>query len=108
MCAVSLLAVPHPEQITEAVCVWLGWRLTAWPQRDEQRLVSHFGDDEAVALLPLVRRWEDDFYRWDAAESGPDLASMGATAAADCRRLHPEATEEAAEALAWAYTVDHK
>lgn len=94
--------------MSQAVALWLGWQLTAWPQRDEQRVVAHLGVDGAVAVMPLVRAWEDDFYRSDARSTAPGLVEMGEKASAHFRSAHPEATEEAIDALAWAYTWDYK
>lgn len=94
--------------VSRAVALWLGWQRVAWPQRDEQRVVGHFGAEDAAEVMPLVLAWEDDFYGSDAHLSAPDLAAMGEQAASRFRSLHPEATAQAVDALAWAYTFDHK
>lgn len=96
------------ERVSAAVALWLGWREVAWPQRDEQRVVKRLGVDHAVAVMPLVLAWERDFYDSDAHTFATDLVAMGREASERFRALHPEATEEAVEALAWAYTFDYK
>jgi hypothetical protein len=99
---------PDPADVSRAVVVWTGYGVTAWPQRDETRLVARFGVDAALVLAPAVRRLEDAFYLSEARQLEPDLKRMGDMAAADFRRLHPEVSDEAVEALAWCYTYDFK
>jgi hypothetical protein len=99
---------PTDASLSTALISWTGWGLTAWPQRDEQRLASQLGADAAAELLPQLRRLEDDFYASNARYIAPDLAAMGRTAADDFRRLHPEISDDAIEALTWCYTYDYK
>jgi hypothetical protein len=82
--------------------------VTAWPSRDDARLVERFGEGLAVELLPQLRQLEDDFYLSTARDAAPDLKTMGDAAAADFRRMHPEIGDEAVEALTWCYTFDYK
>jgi hypothetical protein len=58
--------------------------------------------------MPLVLAWELDFYDSDAHTSATDLAAMGDEAADRFRARHPEATQDAVDALAWSYTFDDK
>jgi hypothetical protein len=94
--------------LATALIVWTGWGLTAWPQRDEQRLASFLGAAAAAELLPQLRKLQDDFYASDARYTAPDLAAMGRMAADDFRALHPEISNDAIEALTWCYTFDYK
>lgn len=97
-----------PDQISEAIVAWTGWRSTTWPAREAARLVRVFGEETALALMPAIRQLEDEFYESDASRSVPDLADMGEAAAERFRRAHPEISEEAIRALAWCYTFDFK
>jgi len=72
------------------------------------RLASHLGDDAAAELLPQLRGLEGDFYASNAWHAAPGLAAMGRLAADDFRRLHPEISDDAIEALTWCYTYDYK
>jgi hypothetical protein len=97
-----------PSVLSEALIVWTGFGDTAWPSRDERRLVERYGADSATALFPRLRELEDDFYASDARDHAKDLAEMGDLAKAEFRQRHPELTEEAAEALTWCYTFDYR
>ena len=97
-----------PEQVSEAVIVWSGFRAEAWPHRDERRLVEVFGAALAAQLLAVVKRLEDEFYESDARFTAPDLKTMGDAAAERFRSLHPELSDSAVKALAWCYIFDYK
>jgi hypothetical protein len=97
-----------PGQLSEALVVWTGKGATAWPSRDEARLVERFGESGALELLPVLRQLANDFYLSTAHNTAPDLTTMSNAAAADFRRMHPEIGDEGVEALAWCYTFDHK
>ena len=99
---------PDPVQISDAIVAWTGWRSTTWPAREAARVLSLFGEETALALMPAIRRLEDEFYESDASRSVPNLAYMGNVAAERFRRAHPEISEEAIRALAWCYTFDFK
>ena len=47
-------------------------------------------------------------YASEAHATARNLVEMGELASARFRDRHPEATEQATEALAWAYTFDWK
>ena len=94
--------------LSVAVVVWTGWGETAWPARDEARLVHQYGTDGAARLMPEIRKLEPDFYASDARFVAADLKAMGDVAAADFRRMHPEISEDAVAALAWCYSFDYK
>jgi hypothetical protein len=95
-------------ELSAALIVWTGWGQTPWPQRDEQRLTHQFGTDATADLLPQLRKLEDDFYATDARLVAPDLETMARIAADEFRRLHPEISDDAVQALTWCYTWDYK
>lgn len=97
-----------PDLVSDAIVLWLGFRIVPWPQRDESRVVERFGMDGANALLPLVRALEDEFYESDARHIAADVKAMGEQASAEFRVEHPELSDDAVAALAWAYTFDFK
>lgn len=97
-----------PETISEAIVMWTGWGDTAWPARDDQRLVDRFGSDARADLLPVVRQLEAEFYESDAHLTARDLVAMGMEAGDLFQRLHPELSRDAVRALVWCYTFDHR
>jgi hypothetical protein len=99
---------PIAARLSMTQIAWTGWGITSWPRRDEQRLASHIGADAADELLPQLHALEDDIYAGNARDVAPDLATMGRPAAEDFRRLHPEVSDDAVQALAWCYTFDYK
>ena len=94
--------------IGAAVVVWTGFGSTAWPAREESRVADVFGADEALGLMPHVRQWVDDFYETDAASTQPTPEAMARKASLDFKQRHPDAPDEAVEALSWCYTFDFK
>jgi hypothetical protein len=94
--------------LSKAVVVWTGRGSCSWPLRDDDRVIERFGTDRALDLLPAVRRLKDEFYESDASRTVANLVEMGDAAATRFRRLHPEVSEEAVQALAWCYAYDYK
>jgi hypothetical protein len=94
--------------VSQAIVIWTGWGQTAWPARDEARLVQHLGSETAAEIFPCIRELEADFYASDARFTAADLKEMGDKAAVHFRKAHPEISEDAVEALAWCYTWDYK
>jgi hypothetical protein len=95
-------SLPSADTISDALVVWTGRHRTAWPHRDERRLIDTYGEAAAVELVPIIRELEREFYESDARMTAPDLASMGDRAKARFRELYPELSEDALEALAFA------
>jgi hypothetical protein len=96
------------DVISAAMVLWTGWGESSWPSRDDDRVVSRYGEDLALALLPVLRGLATDFYASDAKDTASGLQEMGDAAAAQFRTRHPEISEAAVQALAWCYTYDHK
>jgi|ERR1044071_7575337 hypothetical protein len=92
-----------PAEVSAAVVTWIGRRDSPWPLHDDAGVVAQFGVDRAQSLLSAVRSWEAEFDRSNAWHSERDLGTAGKVAAAEFQRLHPEATKDAVDALAWAY-----
>lgn len=97
-----------PGLISEAIVVWTGWGETAWPTRDEARLVERYGSDTAQKLVPMLNELHRQFFESDAALKVPDLSAARDVAAGRFARLHPDLTPEAVTALAWCYSWDWK
>lgn len=102
------VGVHDSAALSEAIVVWTGWGETSRPARDERRFAIRLGDDSAVALLPVVRILEDEFYGSDAHLVAADLVEMGRTAGERFRRMHPELSDDAVKAFEWCYTYDYK
>jgi hypothetical protein len=94
--------------ISEAVIVWTGFEQASYPIRVEQRLVDRFGADAVAELMPRVRELESDFYSSETPYQIADLAEVGAAAAAEFQRKHPDVSTAAVAALTWCFTFDWK
>ena len=99
---------PDPDLVSEAIVLWLGFRIVPWPKRDESRVSERFGAEVANDLLPAVRELEDEFYESDARHKAADVEVMGEQASAEFRAAYPNLSDDAVAALAWAYTFDFK
>lgn len=104
----SEIDAPDSQQLVEAVLVWTGWGRDAMPNRDDARVMGHFGGDVAARLLPIVKRLEDDFYQSDARLAADDLSAMATRASDDFRNKHPGVPDDIVKAFAWCYTFDFK
>ncbi|MEV8504609.1 hypothetical protein AB0368_07225 [Actinoplanes sp. NPDC051475] len=96
------------ELLTRAIVVWTGRGRNPWPERDDEAVVTAFGDELGLDLLARVRTLADDFYNSKANVEAPDISAMGKQAAAEFHAKHPEIGEDAVRALAWCYTYDFK
>jgi hypothetical protein len=100
--------IVNADELSEAIVLWCGYHSYPSPRLDEARVVTRFGEQRALDLIPLVRRLADEFDASDAAHTEPDIKLVGDKAAADFRAAHPELSEDAIEALAWCYTFRWK
>ena len=94
-------------EISNAVRAWIGWGGVI-PKRDEVQLTRHLGAERAKALLPVVKRLEQDFYASDARFVARDLEEMALLAKEHFALMHPNIPAEVGEAFAWCYTFDFK
>jgi hypothetical protein len=94
--------------VSSAIVAWSGFGETAWPARDDARVVDALGPDVASEVMPAVRELEDEFYASDARHVATDLSAMAERSSADFASKHPEISSEAVRALAWCYTYDYK
>jgi hypothetical protein len=96
------------KTVSDAIVTWTGWGESSWPARDEQRIKDRFGENLSEDLVPILHRLERDFYESDAHLSASDLSDMGRLAGTRFRKMHPELSDEAVEALTWCYVFDYK
>lgn len=96
------------KRLGEAILVWTGRHTSHFPARSDERVVQQYGASEAALLLPLIHEAVSEFYASDAWRTAKDLVQMGELAAARFIRMHPDAPEDAVEALANCYTYDYK
>jgi hypothetical protein len=94
--------------VSQAIVSWTGFGAASWPSPDDARLVERFDREQAMDLIPIVRKLYDEFYQSDARYVASDLAEMGRLASRRFSELHPEIAHDAVRALAWCYTFDHK
>ena len=59
-------------------------------------------------MLAAIRQLVEDFYSSDAYDTAPDLRSMTDKAEGEFRSRHPDMSDAAVDALAWAYSYDMK
>ena len=96
------------SQINEAVVVWLSMGTSPFPVQNDAAVLMKYGPQLGARLLDAIRRLDADYYASDAHHRATDLTDMGAQASAEFRRLHPEVSEDAVQALEWSYTWDYK
>lgn len=97
-----------PRVISEAIAIWLGWHLISWPQRSSKRLAQTYGETAVPELLPILKGLKKEFDSADVSAVLSSLSDMGDAAAAQFRPKHPEITEDAIQALRWAFTFDNR
>jgi len=98
-----------PSVLSEAIVVWIGKAgLSPIPRPDDSRVISRFGEEASLDILPLVRRMFDDFYATDAIHRVADNDEMLEVAAADFRALHPDISADAVDALKWSMSWDYR
>lgn len=95
------------EVVSEALVVWIGYGQFSFPRPSNERVAAQFGDF-GPDLMHVVRTVADDFFASDANRTARDLNEMERAATARFRRLHPEISARAIEALAWCYTFDNR
>jgi hypothetical protein len=95
-------------RVRDAVLIWVGWGKNPFPEENEKRLVEHFGRDEAVRLLPILRELADEFDKSEARLATHDVSEMGRIASEEFKRKFPEIPHEAVKALAWGYMYANK
>jgi hypothetical protein len=98
----------NSPQLAEAVRIWTGWGTSLLPNRNDARVVQHYGEEKAAQLLPMIKLLEDDFYTSDARFTAEDLAEMAVVASQHFAQKHPGIDEDIVEALTWCYTFDFK
>lgn len=98
----------NSTQLIEAVRIWTGWGTSLSPNRNDARVVQHYGAATAAKLLPIIKSLEDDFYSSDARFTAVDLAEMAALASKQFAQKHPGVDKDVIEALSWCYTFDFK
>jgi hypothetical protein len=70
--------------------------------------VAEFGEDLALDVLPIVRRYDEAFYESDAYRRVGALAEAGRVAASEFRARFPGLPDSVADDLAWCYTYDYR
>ena len=95
------------DQVSRAIVLWSGLGKTSYPQRDDSRVVTTFGE-AAPDLIALVHELARQYYRTDAEHRFADLSDMGRAASEQFRSAHPEIGDRAVQALEWCYTFDKR
>ena len=96
------------EEMIEAVRCWTGWRDSAMPSRNDERLLKRFGHLTGIVLLAKIKDMEDEFYLSDAHLVAADIQDMAKRCEDDFRRKRPEIAAEIVSAFGWCYTFDYK
>jgi hypothetical protein len=93
--------------LAQALVIYLGFGSAAWPQADKNAIEQEFGDrsnrilDQITAILREAEQFAPDW-------STHDLASAKDSAEEQVRIRHPELTEDAIKAVAWAWSYWNK
>lgn len=95
------------EALSRAIIVWTGYKAHGWPHRDDERVLREFGAI-GMELVVRVRDAADLFYESRACFECASLVEMADRATKEFRKKRPDVSGEAATALSWCYTFDHK
>ena len=98
----------NSPQLIEAVRLWTGWGQSPLPNRNDSRLLNHFGGDIGTKLLSLIKSLEDEFYASDARLRAANLQEMEKLASEQFKQKHPSIADEIVKVFAWCYTFDFK
>ncbi len=90
--------------LSAAVTRFLGYGLSTFPDEDPARLVEAFGTKTATQLESDVTMLLEEFGQLKPDWSTHSLVTAGAWAKDNMRRSHPELSQEALDALEWAFT----
>jgi len=101
----SLSSNTHPL-LAEAFAVWTGKGVSPMPNRNDERLIAHFGAKVAQDLLPILKSLEKDYYAAAQESMSADLNEMIVAASATFRRMHPDITEDVVKILDWCCSYD--
>ncbi len=71
-------------------------------------MVDRFGAPAAARLLPVLGALEKEFFASDARHVAANLEEMGDRAITDFKRIHPEISDRALNALANQYAFAFK
>ena len=93
-----------PNVLSLAVVRFLGYGMATHPDEDPARLVGEFGAQMASTLEPDVRQLLDELNKLKPDWSAHSLVTAGAWAKEEIRRRHPELSQDALDALEWAFT----
>ena len=88
--------------------VWTGRGVSPRPRRDAADVVTHFGEELALELLPIIQALDEAFYESDAYRRVADLADAGRVAAAEFSARFPMLPLSVSEDFAWCYTYDYR
>ena len=94
--------------LVEGVLIWTGWGSRAWPCRDYEALVQHFGTDAASKLCQKINLLEEEFYSSNAWHVATNHQEMARLAAEHFKEIWPEAPNQIVQAFTWCYTYDYK
>jgi hypothetical protein len=93
------------DRLSQAIVDYVGFGATSQPQRDPGRVAESQDDDGSAVLadtLAIVAELDSLQLDWTAQT----LVTAGAGARATMAERHPELSEEALDALSWAFTYE--
>jgi len=110
-----LMALPHREpvdriecDISRAVVLVLGYGCASWPQHDEAALAREFDPERVADLARQVDALRTEMAAIEIDWASRTLAQGGDDARAEMRARHPELSDEALDALSWAFTFENR
>jgi len=95
------------DDVVRGVVLWTGWKTSPKPLRDDDLIVSVFGNN-GYDVLSQIKQLEDVFYSSRAHLVATNVAEMEMMAIGDFVFIYPEAAFDVCHAFAWCYSYDYK
>ncbi|RYG13769.1 MAG: hypothetical protein EON96_12290 [Caulobacteraceae bacterium] len=94
--------------LSEAVTLYLGYGSHAWPHRDAGRVTARFGLLKGLGLAAEAKRLDDIVGTGSIDWTVDDLSSATTRVRLRAAEVTPTLSEDALDALAWAFSYDCK
>lgn len=96
------------EILVEGLRLWVGYGSSAFPNRNDTRIIEKYGEYSGGEILRCIKSLEDDFYSCNAHMIAGDLHEMSELTVLAFHEKHPALHDEIANIFAWCYTYDYK
>jgi hypothetical protein len=92
------------NDLNHAIALYVGWNVSLYPNEDEIRVLSHFGEVEGTKLVERVRLILEELQQIQPNWEEHDLVSASKCAVESLASRHSTLNDEARAALEWIYS----